>query len=88
MKYQCQKREDRKVASEILRSRRQLLQQHDRLRRSSRRAGHGPRGFELCDLVSNNRWRTGFYFVEVSMPTINLNLLGVQIDYRPVCPMG
>jgi hypothetical protein len=30
---------------------------------------------------------TGFYFVEVSMPTINLNLLGVQIDYRPVCPI-
>ena len=29
---------------------------------------------------------SGFYFVEVSMPTINLNLLGVQIDYRPTCP--
>lgn len=27
-----------------------------------------------------------FYFVEVSAPTINLNLLGVQIDYRPTCP--
>lgn len=30
---------------------------------------------------------TGFYFVEVSIPTINLNLLGVQIDYRPICPV-
>lgn len=29
---------------------------------------------------------TGFYYVEVSVPTINLNLLGVQIDYRPTCP--
>jgi hypothetical protein len=29
---------------------------------------------------------TGFYFVEVSTPTINLNLLGVQVDYRPSCP--
>jgi hypothetical protein len=29
---------------------------------------------------------TGFYFVEVSIPTNNLNLLGVQIDYRPSCP--
>jgi predicted secreted protein len=29
---------------------------------------------------------TGFYYVEVSLPTINLNLLGVQIDHRPTCP--
>jgi hypothetical protein len=29
---------------------------------------------------------TGFYFVEVSVPTVNLNFLGVQIDYRPTCP--
>jgi hypothetical protein len=29
---------------------------------------------------------TGFYYVEVSAPTINLNLLGVQIDHRPTCP--
>ena len=28
---------------------------------------------------------TGFYFVEVSVPTINLNFLGVQIDYWPIC---
>jgi hypothetical protein len=30
---------------------------------------------------------TGFYFVEVATPTINLNLLGVQVDYRAVCPV-
>jgi hypothetical protein len=29
---------------------------------------------------------SGFYFVEVTLPTINLNLIGVQIDYRPSCP--
>jgi predicted secreted protein len=29
---------------------------------------------------------SGFYYVEVFMPTINLNLLGVQIDHRPTCP--
>jgi hypothetical protein len=29
---------------------------------------------------------SGFYFVQVSLPTINLNLIGVQIDYRPSCP--
>ncbi len=29
---------------------------------------------------------SGFYFVQVSAPTINLNLLGVQIDYRQTCP--
>lgn len=28
----------------------------------------------------------GFYYVAVSAPTINLNLLGVQIDYRATCP--
>jgi hypothetical protein len=27
-----------------------------------------------------------FYYVEVTFPNINLNLIGVQIDYRPVCP--
>jgi hypothetical protein len=27
-----------------------------------------------------------FYYVEVLVPTVNLNLLGVQIDVRPTCP--
>ncbi len=26
------------------------------------------------------------YFIEVEAPTINLNILGVQIDHRPSCP--
>lgn len=26
------------------------------------------------------------YYVEVAMPTINLNLIGVQIDHRTACP--
>jgi hypothetical protein len=34
-------------------------------------------------LINEN---AGFYFVKVLFPTINLNLLGVQIDYRPTCP--
>ena len=29
---------------------------------------------------------SGFYFVEVTLDTVNLNLIGVQIDYRPSCP--
>jgi hypothetical protein len=29
---------------------------------------------------------SGFYYVEVAMPTVNLNLLGVQIDHRLTCP--
>jgi len=27
-----------------------------------------------------------FYYVEIEAPTINLNVLGVQIDVRPTCP--
>ena len=27
-----------------------------------------------------------FYYVEIFFPTINLALIGVQIDYRPTCP--
>ena len=27
-----------------------------------------------------------FYYVEVFFPTINVNLIGVQIDHRPTCP--
>ena len=34
-------------------------------------------------LINEN---SGFYFVEVTLDTVNLNLLGVQIDYRPSCP--
>ncbi len=30
--------------------------------------------------------KDGFYFVDVTLDTVNLNLLGVQIDYRPSCP--
>ena len=30
--------------------------------------------------------KDGFYFVDVTLDTFNLNLLGVQIDYRPSCP--
>ena len=29
---------------------------------------------------------SGFYYVEVTLYTFNLNLIGVQIDYRPSCP--
>jgi hypothetical protein len=29
---------------------------------------------------------SAFYYVEVDMPTINLNLIGVQIDHRTACP--
>jgi hypothetical protein len=29
---------------------------------------------------------TGFYYVQVTLGTFNLNLIGVQIDYRPTCP--
>lgn len=34
-------------------------------------------------LINDN---AGFYFVQVAAPTINLNLVGVQIDYRQTCP--
>lgn len=27
-----------------------------------------------------------FYYVEIAAPTINLNVLGVQLDVRPTCP--
>jgi hypothetical protein len=27
-----------------------------------------------------------FYFVQIDVPTVNLNILGVQIDVRPTCP--
>lgn len=27
-----------------------------------------------------------FYYVEIEVPTVNLNFLGVQIDHRPTCP--
>jgi hypothetical protein len=29
---------------------------------------------------------SNFYYVEVTLGTVNLNLIGVQIDYRPTCP--
>ena len=28
----------------------------------------------------------GFYFVMVTLVTVNLNFIGVQIDYRSSCP--
>jgi len=27
-----------------------------------------------------------FYYVEIEAPTINLNVLGVQLDVQPTCP--
>lgn len=30
--------------------------------------------------------QNSFYYVEVTFPTINMNVLGVQIDVRPTCP--
>lgn len=29
---------------------------------------------------------SAFYYVELTIPTVNLNILGVQIDVRPTCP--
>jgi len=30
--------------------------------------------------------QSAFYYVEITVPTVNLNLIGIQIDYRPTCP--
>jgi predicted secreted protein len=27
-----------------------------------------------------------FYYVQVDIPTVNLNLLGVQVEVKPTCP--
>jgi len=40
---------------------------------------------EMIDPHTINE-NSNFYYVEVELGTVNLNLIGVQIDYRSSCP--